>query len=175
MGILTFGSPKKNPTDVGNGVEALIPNSDLIWGTYGEDGRQPLRCKKLRDCDTAHLQSMTTQAHIYHQYDETAKKYKDAITAILKARGATIPEFVGWNQAEIDRVLRLRTISNDAKQLCDWIDEEILREWWNQLCLRHREDDLEQCNYDMDFASMNWESLPKPLQIALRRKQLESK
>ena len=86
-----------------------IEGDDLLWGTYGESGLEPLRWVPLRDCDTDHLQSiLRTQAHVYEDNPQAVARLK-AIKAILKSRMAHVPLYVGWTAAEIQRVRNVRT------------------------------------------------------------------
>jgi hypothetical protein len=50
----------------------------LVWGTYGKDGREPLKWIKLIDCEDEHLKSILN-IHI-------PPLYKDIINAILEER-----------------------------------------------------------------------------------------
>lgn len=53
-----------------------------IWGTYGINSDQPLRWKRLVDCDTDHLQNiLCTQKHVY------GTVYEKYIRSILSDRG----------------------------------------------------------------------------------------
>jgi uncharacterized damage-inducible protein DinB len=53
-----------------------------MWGTYGVNSDQPLRWKRLVDCDTDHLQNiLRTQSHVYDTI------YLEYIHSILKDRG----------------------------------------------------------------------------------------
>ena len=50
----------------------------LVWGTYGKDGKQPLKWIKLIDCEDNHLKAIL-KIHI-------GDLYKDVITNILEER-----------------------------------------------------------------------------------------
>ena len=61
----------------------LNPNwSQLMWGTYGKSGKEPLRSLPLTECETDHLQAIlrTERWHLTDEYD-------DAICGILRHRG----------------------------------------------------------------------------------------
>ena len=80
----------------GKALKSEVPrveNDDLLWGTYGISGKEPLKWKELRHCDTDHLQAiLKTQSHIYEPYSQAILRLK-AIQGILKARGAEVPEY----------------------------------------------------------------------------------
>lgn len=61
---------------------AKVEGADLLWGTYGKSGKEPLREVKLGDCETDHLQAIlrTESWHLTVQYDQ-------AIRRILLSRG----------------------------------------------------------------------------------------
>lgn len=62
--------------------EFEIAKQKALWGTYGVNSDQPLRWKKLVDCDTDHLQNiLRTQKGIYNTV------YEDFIYSILEDRG----------------------------------------------------------------------------------------
>ena len=47
-------------------------NPELLWGTYGKNGDQPLREVMIKDCDIEHLQNiLKTQHRISQRYKET--------------------------------------------------------------------------------------------------------
>ena len=50
----------------------------FVWGTYGKDGKQPLKWVKFTDCEDDHLKAIL-KIHI-------APIYKDVINAILEDR-----------------------------------------------------------------------------------------
>ena len=56
------------------------------WGTYGKDGKQPLRYVRVLDCDTAHLQAiLSTQGNL-------SPLLKKLITDELQRRECKLPE-----------------------------------------------------------------------------------
>lgn len=53
---------------------------ELTWGTYGKEGKSPLKCRWLDDLDTEHLENiLITQRHI-------PQVYSLVIVTILKER-----------------------------------------------------------------------------------------
>lgn len=85
-------------------IQPPIEGADMLWGTYGLGGLGPLRWVKLIDCTTDHLQSiLRTQLHVWHN-----PAYFKPICAILKSRGAEIPEYTGWTKADMDRMMEAR-------------------------------------------------------------------
>lgn len=75
-------------------ADVKIEGSDLLWGTYGKSGKEPLKWVKLGDCDTEHLQNiLRTQAHVY-----APSPVADVIKRILIHRDAKIPDFIGLRQ-----------------------------------------------------------------------------
>jgi len=71
---------------------APVEGADLLWGTYGKSGKEPLKWVKLGDCETEHLQAiLRTQPQIHWDYPELKVRLK-AIKAILASRGAKIEE-----------------------------------------------------------------------------------
>lgn len=74
-------------------VKAEVPRvegDEMLWGTYGISGKEPLKLKKLRDCDTDHLQAiLRTQSHVHG----CNRNYGKVIANILKARGAEVPSY----------------------------------------------------------------------------------
>jgi hypothetical protein len=50
--------------------------ANLLWGTYGKDGKQPFRWKPLCECDTDHLKAiLDTQTHIKTTLVETVVRH----------------------------------------------------------------------------------------------------
>jgi hypothetical protein len=81
-----------------------------LWGTYGKNSDQPLRWKKLVDCDTDHLQNiLRTQKHIYRTV------YFDYIVSILKDRGETPAEYSHEAYLEFERKWWLNADERDNK------------------------------------------------------------
>ena len=69
---------------------APVEGADLLWGTYGKSGKEPLKWVKLGDCETEHLQAiLRTQPQLYWDHPDM-KMRLNAIKAILAARGAEI-------------------------------------------------------------------------------------
>ncbi len=57
---------------------------DMVWGTYGKDGKQPLKWVFLRECTTDHLKAiLKTQKGI-------SPRTKEVIETILRRREAAI-------------------------------------------------------------------------------------
>lgn len=53
---------------------------EMMWGTYGKSGNEPLRWVRLVDCSTEHLEAiLSTQGQITHAY-------RAAINSILYQR-----------------------------------------------------------------------------------------
>lgn len=70
--------------------ESDILDSDLLWGTFGKSGTEPLKFVQLRDCTSEHLKAiLRTQKQIY------GTRYEVAIKAILNFRRQLIPCLMG--------------------------------------------------------------------------------
>lgn len=54
--------------------------SNLLWGTYGIDGNQPLKYVKLKDCETSHLKNILTNCRNIPDY------VRNVINIILEKR-----------------------------------------------------------------------------------------
>jgi hypothetical protein len=65
-------------------AEKPIEGADLLWGTYGKSGKEPLKWKKLGECDTDHLQAILDTQPL-------TETYKTAIQNILQSREKTRP------------------------------------------------------------------------------------
>jgi hypothetical protein len=77
------------------GVVVTEAQANLLWGTYGKSGKEPLKWVRLIDCETDHLQAiLRTQPHIYDAHIEATSRL-EAIKAILTSRGAAIPQYDG--------------------------------------------------------------------------------
>lgn len=88
-------------------VTSVIPEwvTKLNWGTFGKEGKGPLRVLRLMDCETDHLQAIlrTESWHLESHYSM-------AISCILECRGVqplpaserlTVQQRFGWpNHAE---------------------------------------------------------------------------
>lgn len=63
-------------------VNEKLVNGDLLWGTNGINGTEPLQWKKLRDLDSSHLNNILACCGYY-----ISDFYKQTIYALLKERG----------------------------------------------------------------------------------------
>jgi len=70
-----------------NADESSVEGSDILWGTFGKNGKEPLRWVKIMDCETDYLQAiLRTQSHVYLN-----GPLLKSIQNILKFRGAAVP------------------------------------------------------------------------------------
>ena len=81
LGFL-FRTPVSDPEPVTK--FATVEEEDLLWGTYGKNGDQPLRWVRLGDCETAHLEAIL-------RTQNPQPLYSVAICHILQDRGVD-----GW-------------------------------------------------------------------------------